>query len=92
MTMRVKDACLECGSQPFKINSHIHTGKQHHQCKSCGRQFVVDVIHRVRDEEQRTLVEEFPKLFCARAFFVGFCNTSSDKIIKFLGENDRHIE
>jgi len=68
MTMRVRDACPECGFQPFKKNGHIHTGKQNHQSKGCGRQFVVDATHRGIDEEQRTLVEEFPKLFGARAF------------------------
>jgi len=81
----MRDACPECGSQPFKKKGHIHTGKQHYQCKGCGRQFVIDATHRVRDEEQRTFVEEFPKLFGARAF-VGFFNTFSDINLQILWE------
>ena len=55
--MVVRDACPECGSQRFKKNGHIHTGKQNHQCKACGRQFVVHADNRVITEDQRTLVE-----------------------------------
>ncbi len=64
MTMSVRDACPECGSQLFKKNGHIHNGKQNHQCQACGRQFVLDATNRVIDEEHRTvrvlLVENNP--------------------------------
>jgi transposase-like protein len=55
--MVVRDICPECGSEQFKKNGHIHTGKQNHQCKSCGRQFVLHADNRVIAEGQRTLVE-----------------------------------
>jgi insertion element IS1 protein InsB len=35
----------------------MHTGKQQHQCKACGRQFVLDAANHVITAEQRTLVE-----------------------------------
>jgi insertion element IS1 protein InsB len=54
--MIVRDACPTCSSQRFKKNGHIHTGKQNHRCKQCGRQFVVHAENRLIDEEQRTLV------------------------------------
>ena len=46
MTMSMREACPPCGSQLFKKNGHIHNGKQNHQCKRGGRQFVVDATNR----------------------------------------------
>jgi len=43
-----------------------------HQCKHCGRQFVVDATPRVRDEEQRALVE---RLLCEQISLRGICRT-----------------
>jgi len=57
MTVSMRDACPECGAQQFKKNGHIHNGKQNHQCKECGRQFVLDATKRVIVEEQRTVVQ-----------------------------------
>jgi IS1 family transposase len=62
--------CPECGSERYKKNGHIHNGKQNHQCKDCGRQFVVDATKRVIDEEQRTLVE---RLLCEKLSLHGIC-------------------
>jgi insertion element IS1 protein InsB len=70
MTMSMRDACPECGSQLFKKNGHIHTGKQNHQCKECGRQVVVDATDRVIDEEQRKVVE---RLLCEKISLHGIC-------------------
>jgi insertion element IS1 protein InsB len=70
MTMSVRDVCPEWGSQQFKKNGHIHTGKQNHQCKDCGRQFVVDATQRVIDEEQRALVE---RVLCEKISLRGIC-------------------
>jgi insertion element IS1 protein InsB len=70
MTMSVRDVCPECGSQQFKKNGHIHTGKQNHQCKDCGRQFVGDATQRVIDEEQRALVE---RVLCEKISLRGIC-------------------
>lgn len=55
--MVVREACPACGAPHFKKNGHIHTGKQNHQCKACGRQFVLHADNWVIGEEQRTLVE-----------------------------------
>jgi insertion element IS1 protein InsB len=70
--MVVRDACPECGSQQFKKNGHIHNGKQNHQCKACGRQFVLHAETRVIVEEQRTLVE---RLLREKISLRGICRT-----------------
>ena len=70
MSMSIRDMCPECGSERYKKNGHIHNGKQNHQCKDCGRQFVVDATKRVIDEEQRTLVE---RLLCEKISLHGIC-------------------
>jgi insertion element IS1 protein InsB len=54
--MVVRDACPGCGSIQFKKNGHIHSGKQNHRCKACGRQFVASAEDRIIADEQRTLV------------------------------------
>jgi hypothetical protein len=60
------------GSQQFKKNGHIHNGKQNHQCKKCGRQFVLHAENRVIVEEQRTLVE---RLLCEKISLHGILTT-----------------
>jgi insertion element IS1 protein InsB len=54
--MVVRDACPGCGSLQFKKNGHIHSGKQNHQCKACGRQCVASAEDRIIADEQRTLI------------------------------------
>jgi insertion element IS1 protein InsB len=54
--MVVRDACPGCGSIQFKKNGHIHSGKQNHRCKACGRRFVASAEGRIIADEQRTLV------------------------------------
>jgi insertion element IS1 protein InsB len=68
--MVTRDACPGCGSTQFKKNGHIHSGKQHHQCKACGRQFVVSADERIISDEQRTLIEH---LLCERISLRGIC-------------------
>ena len=51
-----REACPQCRSTWFKRNGHIHTGKQNHRCKVCGRAFVLNPEHPVITEEQRTLI------------------------------------
>jgi insertion element IS1 protein InsB len=53
----VRDMCPGCGSTQFKKNGHIHSGKQNHQCKACGRQFVANAEDRLIADEQCTLIE-----------------------------------
>jgi insertion element IS1 protein InsB len=65
-----RDACPECGSQQVKKNGHIHNGKHNHQCKDCGRQFIVNASPRVITEEHRRLVE---RLLCEKISLHGIC-------------------
>jgi insertion element IS1 protein InsB len=55
--MVVRDACPSCGSTQVKKNSHMHSGKQHHQGTTCGRQCVASAEERIIADEQRTLIE-----------------------------------
>ena len=70
MTMSMRDACPECRSPQFKRKGHIHNGKQHHRCKACGRQFVVDATHRLIDQEHRLVGE---RLLCEKISLHGIC-------------------
>ena len=72
MSISMRDACPECGSLQFKKNGHIHNSKQTHQCKDCGRQFVVNATNRVIDQEHCTLVQ---RLFCEKISLHGICRT-----------------
>jgi transposase-like protein len=54
--MVVREACPACASPQFKNNGHLHTGKQHHRCKACGRPFVMHADIRLIDEDRRALV------------------------------------
>ena len=44
----------------YTRNGHIHTGKQNHRCKLCGRAFVLTPKNSVITEEQRILIERLP--------------------------------
>ncbi len=52
-----RDACPQCGSRWFKRNGHIHTRKQNHRCKLCGRAFVLEPENSMITKEQRILIE-----------------------------------
>jgi len=83
--MVVREAGPACGAERFKRNGHIHTGKQNHQCKACGRQFVLDVAPHVIAEEQRTLVE---RLLREKISLHGMCravDVSLRWLMRFLG-------
>src|SRR5262249_17908361 len=68
--MVLREACPQCGSTWVKRNGHIHTGKQNHRCKLCGRAFVLNPDNKVITEEQRTLVEH---LLLERISLRGIC-------------------
>jgi hypothetical protein len=70
--MVVRAAGPASGSQQFKKNGHIHTGKQHHQCQACGRQFVLHADNRVMGEDQRTSVK---RLLRETISLHGICRT-----------------
>jgi insertion element IS1 protein InsB len=65
-----REACPQCGSTWYKRNGHIHTGKQSHRCKLCGRAFVLNPEHPVITEEQRSLIE---RLLLERISLRGIC-------------------
>ena len=68
--MTVRSACQASRSVPFKKTGHIHRGKQNHQCKACGRQFVASAEERIIVAEQRTLIQH---LLCERISLRGIC-------------------
>src|ERR1051325_1084569 len=68
--MTPREACPQCGSRWYKRNGHIHTGKQNHRCKGCGRAFVLTPENSVITEEQRRLIE---RLLLERISLRGIC-------------------
>src|SRR5215208_5200403 len=68
--MILRETCPQCGSRWYKRNGHIHTGKQNHRCKLCGRSFVLNPEHPVITEEQRLLIE---RLLLERISLRGIC-------------------
>ena len=66
--MGMREVCPECRSERFKKNGHIHTGKQNHQCKKCGRQFVLHAENRTIGADQRALVD---RLLCEKISLQG---------------------
>jgi insertion element IS1 protein InsB len=70
MGMVIREVCPRCKSSTYKKNGHIHNGKQNHQCKDCGRQFV-DCFEQYRvSDETRDLIE---RLLLARIPLRGIC-------------------
>jgi insertion element IS1 protein InsB len=65
-----REACPQCGARRYKRNGRIHTGKQTHKCKACGRAFVLVPENHVITEEQRALVE---RLVLERISLRGIC-------------------
>src|ERR1044071_605462 len=65
-----REACPQCESGGTKRKGHIHTGKQNHRCKVCGRAFVLHPDNSVITEEQRVLVE---RLLLERISLRGIC-------------------
>ena len=55
--MAPRETCPQCESKCYKRNGHIHTGKQNHRCKVCGRAFVLTPDNVVISAEQRALIE-----------------------------------
>jgi len=65
-----REACPQCGSRQYKRNGRIHTGKQNHKCKVCGRAFVFIPENHVITEEQQALIE---RLLLERISLRGIC-------------------
>jgi insertion element IS1 protein InsB len=70
MGMVIRAVCPRCKSAAFKKNGHIHNGKQNHQCKDCGRQFVDCFEQYLVPDETRDLIE---RLLLERSSLRGIC-------------------
>jgi len=47
-----------CASQNVVKNGKIHTGKQNHKCRVCGRQFVQDPQNKVISDETKRWIDQ----------------------------------
>ena len=56
-SMVLREAWPHCGSRWDKRNGHIHTGKQHHRGRACGRDFVRNPGNHSVPEEQCLLIK-----------------------------------
>ena len=68
--MSIRTNCPECSSENFKKNGHIHNGKQNHQCKDCGREFVLNPEKEVISQDSKELAE---KMLLERISLRGIC-------------------
>jgi insertion element IS1 protein InsB len=66
----MRTCCPDCGSKNFKKNGHIHTGKQNHRCKECGRQFVLNPDKKGISDAVK---ERIKKLLLERISLCGIC-------------------
>jgi IS1 family transposase len=80
--MIIRDVCPQCQSPKYKKNGHIHNGKQNHQCKDCGRQFVDCFEQYLVSEDTRALIE---RLLVERISLRGICRAVGVKLKWLLG-------
>jgi len=80
--MVIRDVCPSCQSPKYKKNGHIHNGKQNHQCKDCGRQFVDCFEQDLVSDETRSLIE---RLLLERLSLRGICRAVGVKLKWLLG-------
>jgi IS1 family transposase len=66
----------------YKKNGHIHNGKQNHQCKECGRQFVDCFEQYLVSDDTRALIE---RLLVERISLRGICRAVGVKLKWLLG-------
>jgi insertion element IS1 protein InsB len=74
--------CPRCGSLKYKRNGHIHNGKQNHQCKDCGCQFVECFEQYLIADEKRALIE---RLLVERISLRGICRAVGVRLKWLLG-------
>jgi hypothetical protein len=55
--MVIRDGCPQCQSPKYKKNGHIHHGKQNHQGRDWGRQFVQCFEQYLISDDTRGLIE-----------------------------------
>jgi IS1 family transposase/transposase-like protein len=82
MGMVIREICPRCQSPDYKKNGHIHNGKQNHQCKDCGRQFVECFEQDVVSDETHDLVE---RLLLERLSLRGICRAAKVGLKWLLG-------
>ena len=63
-------ACPACGSGHVVKNGFIHTGKQNHRCRDCGRQFVLKPKHPPISDHTKALID---RLLLERLSLAGIC-------------------
>jgi IS1 family transposase len=80
--MVIRDVCPRCQSPKYKKNGHIHNGKQNHQCKDCGRQFVECFEQDLVPDETQALVE---RLLLEHLSLRGICRAAGVKLKWLLG-------
>ena len=80
--MVIRNVCPRCQSPKCKKNGHIHNGKQNHQCKDCGRQFVECFEQYLVSEDTRALIE---RLLVERISLRGICRAVGVTLKWLLG-------
>ena len=80
--MVIRDVCPQCKSPKYKKNGHIHNGKQNHQCRDCGRQFVQCFEPYLISDDKRGLIE---RLLVERISLRGICRAVGVKLKWLLG-------
>jgi IS1 family transposase len=80
--MVIREACPQCQSPKCKKNGHIHNGKQNHQCKDCGRQFVDCFAQYLVSDDTRALIE---RLLVERIALRGICRAVGVTLKWLLG-------
>jgi IS1 family transposase len=81
-TVVIREMCPRCGSLKYKRNGHIHNGKQNHQCKDCGCQFVECFEQYLIADEKRALIE---RLLVERISLRGICRAVGVRLKWLLG-------
>jgi insertion element IS1 protein InsB len=80
--MIIRDVCPQCQSPKYKKNGHIHSGKQNHQCRDCGRQFVDCFEQDLVSAATRALIE---RLLVERISLRGICRAVGVTLKWLLG-------
>jgi insertion element IS1 protein InsB len=80
--MVIRDGCPRCQSSKYKKNGHIHNGKQNHQCRDCGRQFVQCLEQYLIPDDRRALIE---RLLMERISLRGICRVMGVGLKWLLG-------
>jgi hypothetical protein len=80
MAMVIRDVCPRCKSPKYKKNGHIHNGKQNHQCKDCGREFIDCFEQHLVSDGIRALIE---RLLLERITLRGICRAVGVKPTPF---------